>query len=94
MAFEDSLDAKRVLGVLGKRLGWYGLTLHLALRLELLAYKDDSMTSPATSPTPDQTESSETLREACERRGLALRASNCPSMSPPFGAQKQNIGVS
>ena len=29
MAFEDSLDAKRVLGVLGKRLARYGLTLHL-----------------------------------------------------------------
>jgi RNA-directed DNA polymerase len=28
MAFEDSLDAKRVLGVLGKRLARYGLTLH------------------------------------------------------------------
>ena len=29
MAFEESLDAKRVLGVLGKRLARYGLTLHL-----------------------------------------------------------------
>jgi group II intron reverse transcriptase/maturase len=29
MAFEDTLDAKRVLGVLGKRLARYGLTLHL-----------------------------------------------------------------
>src|SRR5262249_30819165 len=28
MAFEDVLDAKRVLGVLGKRLARYGLTLH------------------------------------------------------------------
>ena len=28
MAFEDFLDAKRVLGVLGKRLARYGLTLH------------------------------------------------------------------
>jgi RNA-directed DNA polymerase len=28
MAFEDLLDAKRVLGVLGKRLARYGLTLH------------------------------------------------------------------
>src|SRR5476649_2205955 len=28
MAFEDSLDAKRVLDVLGKRLARYGLTLH------------------------------------------------------------------
>ena len=27
MAFEDVLDAKRVLGVLGKRLARYGLTL-------------------------------------------------------------------
>ena len=28
MAFEEFLDAKRVLGVLGKRLARYGLTLH------------------------------------------------------------------
>jgi hypothetical protein len=28
LAFEDFLDAKRVLGVLGKRLARYGLTLH------------------------------------------------------------------
>jgi retron-type reverse transcriptase len=28
MAFEDFLDAKRILGVLGKRLARYGLTLH------------------------------------------------------------------
>ena len=28
MAFEDFLDAQRVLGVLGKRLARYGLTLH------------------------------------------------------------------
>src|SRR5437899_1313580 len=28
MAFEDVLDAKRVLGVLGRRLARYGLTLH------------------------------------------------------------------
>jgi RNA-directed DNA polymerase len=28
LAFEDFLDAKRVRGVLGKRLAWYGLTLH------------------------------------------------------------------
>ena len=28
MAFEDFLDAQRVLGVLGKRLGRYELTLH------------------------------------------------------------------
>jgi hypothetical protein len=29
MAFEDFLDAKRVLGVLGKRFARYGLSLHL-----------------------------------------------------------------
>jgi hypothetical protein len=28
MVFEEFLDAKRVLGVLGKRLARYGLTLH------------------------------------------------------------------
>ena len=32
LAFEDFLDAKRVLGVLGKRLARYGLTLHPACR--------------------------------------------------------------
>jgi RNA-directed DNA polymerase len=53
MAFEDVLDAKRVLGVLGKRLARYGLTLHpdKTRFVDFRNTASNGMTHPATDGT-------------------------------------------
>ena len=53
MAFEEVLDAKRVLGVLGKRLARYGLTLHpdKTRFVDFRNTASNGMTHPATDGT-------------------------------------------
>jgi group II intron reverse transcriptase/maturase len=70
MAFEDVLDAKRVLGVLGKRLARYGLTLHPD-KTRFVDFRNTASNGMADPATDGTTSPSSALPTSGASRGPA-----------------------
>jgi hypothetical protein len=74
MAFEDFLDAKRVLGVLGRRLARYGLILHpdkTRFRVERLSRTAGTL---CRAPTADRARHCSAVILTVHNPGLAFPA--------------------
>ena len=93
MAFEDFLDAQRVLGVLGKRLGRYELTLHpdKTRFVDFRFIRPDGKAHPKADGTTSPFSASATYGQVAERQGRGAASNGEEPLRPRAGGGQRVV---